>query len=60
MTVPPMSSSSSPSSLVSDGEAALLDADGTALVIHAEPDDHLTQPIGGSGPRIACAVFVAP
>ena len=45
---------------VTDGEAALLDADGTALVIHAEPDDHLTQPIGGSGTRIACAVFVAP
>ena len=44
---------------VSGGEAALLDADGTALVIHADPDDHLSQPIGGSGARVACAVFQA-
>lgn len=42
---------------VSDGPTALLDSDGTALVIHANPDDHLTQPIGGAGPRLACAVF---
>lgn len=33
---------------------ALQDADGSALVIHAQPDDHQTQPIGGAGPRIAC------
>lgn len=36
---------------------ALLDADGAALVIHANPDDHMTQPIGGSGDRIACGVL---
>jgi Cu-Zn family superoxide dismutase len=35
----------------------LLDADGTALVIHAGADDHLTQPIGGAGARIACAAL---
>ena len=35
----------------------LLDADGSALVIHANPDDHLTQPIGGAGDRIACGVL---
>ncbi len=34
---------------------ALLDADGSALVIHAKPDDYKSQPIGGSGERIACA-----
>ena len=28
---------------------------GFALVIHAKPDDHITQPIGGAGPRVACA-----
>ncbi|HEY0647297.1 superoxide dismutase family protein [Phenylobacterium sp.] len=33
---------------------ALQDADGSALVIHAAPDDHQAQPIGGAGARIAC------
>ena len=32
-------------------------ADGASLVIHANPDDYQTQPIGGSGDRIACAVL---
>ncbi|GAA4332292.1 superoxide dismutase family protein [Pigmentiphaga soli] len=36
---------------------ALLDADGSALVIHANPDDYRTQPIGGAGDRVACAVL---
>ena len=41
------------------GRAALLDADGAAFVIHANPDDHMTQPIGGAGPRIGCGVIKA-
>lgn len=40
-----------------DGRPALKDADGSALVIHANPDDHKSQPIGGAGDRIACAVI---
>jgi Cu-Zn family superoxide dismutase len=39
------------------GRPALLDADGSALVIHTSPDDYTTQPIGGAGARIACAVI---
>lgn len=39
------------------GDAPLLDEDGSALVIHANPDDHVSQPIGGAGPRVACAVL---
>lgn len=34
--------------------ARMLDDTGAAFVIHANPDDHYTQPIGGAGPRIAC------
>jgi Cu-Zn family superoxide dismutase len=36
---------------------ALMDADGSAVVIHANPDDHKSQPIGGAGDRVACAVI---
>ena len=36
---------------------ALLDEDGSAVIIHEQPDDHLTQPIGGAGGRIACGVI---
>jgi len=41
----------------SDGRPDLLDADGSAIVIHAKPDDYTTQPIGGAGDRVACAVI---
>ncbi|MCQ8185350.1 superoxide dismutase family protein [Parvularcula maris] len=33
------------------------DEDGFALIIHENEDDHITQPIGGAGGRIACAAF---
>ena len=38
---------------------ALLDEDGSAVIIHEHPDDHLTQPIGGAGGRIACGVIAS-
>lgn len=36
---------------------ALLDEDGSAVIIHESPDDHLTQPIGGAGGRIGCGII---
>lgn len=36
---------------------SLLDEDGSALIIHAGPDDQISQPIGGAGARIACAAI---
>ena len=42
---------------VSGGAAPpLLDEDGSAVIIHENPDDHMTQPIGGAGGRIGCGV----
>jgi Cu-Zn family superoxide dismutase len=36
---------------------ALMDSDGSAVVIHAMADDYTTQPIGGAGVRVACAAL---
>jgi superoxide dismutase, Cu-Zn family len=38
--------------------ANILDGNGSALVIHAAPDDQVTAPDGSSGARIACGVIV--
>lgn len=35
----------------------LLDADGSALVIHTAADDYVTQPSGDAGSRLACGVI---
>jgi superoxide dismutase, Cu-Zn family len=45
---------------LSEGGATLFDADGSAFIIHLNPDDQVTDAgNGGSGARIACAVVVA-
>ena len=45
---------------LTSGVATLLDGDGSAFIIHANPDDQVTDAgNGGSGPRIACGVIVA-
>jgi Cu-Zn family superoxide dismutase len=36
---------------------SLMQSGGTAIVIHAKPDDYLTDPAGQSGDRIACGVI---
>jgi Cu-Zn family superoxide dismutase len=42
---------------VEGGRQNLADADGSAVLIHANADDHRSQPIGGAGARIACGVL---
>ncbi len=39
------------------GTQSLFHPDGTALVIHADPDDEKTDPTGNAGARIACGVI---
>ena len=46
--------------MMSSGPLMLADADGTALVVHAKPDDYKTDPSGNSGDRIACAGIAPP
>jgi superoxide dismutase, Cu-Zn family len=40
-----------------DGPNSVLDADGTALIIHAKPDDYHSQPSGDAGDRVACGII---
>jgi Cu-Zn family superoxide dismutase len=40
-----------------DGRARYEAVSYRALVIHAQADDHLTDPAGNSGPRVACGVI---
>jgi Cu-Zn family superoxide dismutase len=46
-----------PNVTLGDGDGSLFDDDGSALVIHAGPDDYTSQPSGDAGGRIACAVI---
>ncbi|MEO1346279.1 MAG: superoxide dismutase family protein [Pseudomonadota bacterium] len=41
---------------LTEGDLPLLDSDGTAIVIHANEDDQVSQPIGGAGARIVCGL----
>jgi Cu-Zn family superoxide dismutase len=42
-----------------EGETTLFDADGSSIVVHADPDDYRTDPTGHAGARIARAVMTA-
>ncbi|MGE0533253.1 MAG: superoxide dismutase family protein [Hyphomonadaceae bacterium] len=40
-----------------NGRMPLLDRDGAALVVHANVDDQVSQPVGGAGARLGCAAL---
>jgi len=46
------------SASIMGGTSPVMDADGTAVVIHAKPDDYRSQPSGAAGDRIACGVVI--
>ena len=43
--------------LEQDRDNSLFAGNGTAVVIHREPDDYITDPAGKGGDRIACGVI---
>ncbi len=45
-------------SLIKGQPNSLFDADGSAIVIHAGPDDYKSDPAGNAGDRIVCGVVV--
>ena len=42
-----------------DPDTMVMDADGTAFIMHDSADDYSSQPAGDAGSRIACGVFTA-
>jgi Cu-Zn family superoxide dismutase len=42
---------------IEGGPQSLLDADGSAIMLHARPDDYRSDPAGAAGPRIACGII---
>ncbi len=48
---------SKPDIKLTDDPDGLLKKEGTAFVIHAKPDDYVSDPAGDAGPRIACGVI---
>ncbi len=45
------------SATLGEGKGSLFGPEGTALVIHADPDNEKTDPAGNAGARIACGVI---
>lgn len=48
-----------PGAVISGGATPLFDADGAAVVVHAQADDNKTDPAGNAGGRVACGALLA-
>ena len=48
-----------PGATLRTGANAVLDADGAAIVVHAQADDNKSDPAGNAGGRIACGIVSA-
>lgn len=48
-----------PQAMLQGGTMPLMDADGGAIVVHAQADDYKTDPTGNAGGRAACGVITA-
>ena len=46
-----------PTARLNNGAMPMLDADGAAIVIHAQADDNKSDPAGNAGGRVACGVI---
>ncbi|MEM9734081.1 MAG: superoxide dismutase family protein [Pseudomonadota bacterium] len=46
--------------LLTNAKEQLMDADGSAFIIHSNRDDYTSQPAGNAGERVACGVFKRP
>lgn len=46
-----------PGVTLKDGPNSLLDADGSAIVLHEKADDYKSDPAGDAGGRVACGAF---
>ena len=44
-------------SVSGDDVPALLDEDGSAVIIHGNPNDHIARPVSGAGGRIGCGII---